>query len=157
MQIVPFRDEYAPAFDRLNRAWLSRYFTVEPLDEEYLSDPRGKILARGGEIFFALLDGTVVGTCAATPEGPESFELMKLGVTPEAQGRGVGRALVTRVLAYTRERGARRVVLWSASRLPAAVSLYQSLGFRHTPFPGPAPFADDGVDVYMTLELSEAR
>ncbi len=157
LRIVPFRDEYAPAFDRLNRDWLSRYFTVEPQDEEYLADPRGKILARGGEIYFALLGESVIGTCAAMPEGADSFELMKLGVSPEAQGRGVGRALVTRVIEFARERGARRIVLWSASRLAPAVRLYASLGFRHAPFPGPPPFEDDGVDIYMTLDLAEPR
>ena len=88
------------------------------------------------------------------PDGPTSFELMKLGVSPEAQGQGVGRALVARVIEFVRERGARRIVLWSASRLAPAVRLYASLGFVHTRFPGTPPFADDGVDVYMTLELN---
>jgi GNAT superfamily N-acetyltransferase len=155
VRIVPFRDELAPAFDRLNREWLARYFTVEPLDEAYLTDPRGKILARGGEVFFALLGETVIGTCAAIPQGMDAFELMKLGVAPEARGRGVGRALVARVITYARERGATQVVLWSASRLAPAIRIYASLGFIHTPFPGPPPYEDEGVDIYMTLDLAQ--
>jgi putative acetyltransferase len=152
--ILPYRDEFAPDFDRLNRDWLTRYFSVEPLDEEYLSDPRGKILAPGGGIFVALLEGEVVGTCAAVPEGRDCFELVKLAVAPKAQGRGLGRLLVQRVIDFARERGARRIVLWSASKLGPAVRIYEALGFLHTPFGGPPPYSDPQVDVYMTMELA---
>lgn len=153
--ILPYRDEFAPDFDRLNREWLTRYFSVEPLDEEYLRNPRGKILAPGGEIFVAMLDGEVVGTCAAVPETERSFELVKLAVAPKAQGRGIGRQLVRRVIDFARERRARRLVLWSASKLGPAVRIYEALGFVHTPFAGPPPYGDPQVDVYMTLELQE--
>jgi GNAT superfamily N-acetyltransferase len=152
-EILPFRDAFAPDFDRLNREWLTRYFSVEPLDEEYLLDPWGKILAPGGEIFFARLGEEVVGTCAAVPEGEQCFELVKLAVAPKAQGRGIGRLLVQRVIDYVRERGARRIVLWSASKLGPAVRIYEALGFVHTPFAGPPPYDDPQVDIYMTLEL----
>jgi len=150
-EILLFRDEFAEDFDRLNREWLTRFFTVEPLDEEYLRNPRGKILAPGGEIFVAVLEGEVVGTCAAVPEGAGTFELAKLAVAPKAQGRGLGRLLVQRVIDFARERGARRIVLWSASRLGPALRIYEAAGFVHTPFAPPAPYAD--ADVYMTLEL----
>jgi GNAT superfamily N-acetyltransferase len=154
-KILPFRDEYAPDFDRLNREWLTRYFSVEPLDEEYLLHPREKILTPGGEIFVAVLEGEVVGTCAALPQPDRSFELAKLAVSPKVQGRGLGRRLAERVIAFGREREARRIVLWSASRLGPALRLYETLGFRHAPFPCPAPYDDPAVDVYMTLELPE--
>ena len=52
--IVTYRPELASDFARLNRAWLERYFTVEPLDEEYLGDPEGHIVRPGGEIFFVV-------------------------------------------------------------------------------------------------------
>ncbi len=157
VEILPFRDAFAPDFDRLNRAWLTRYFSVEPLDEEYLRNPQGKILATGGEIFFALVDGRVVGTCAAIPEGGGTFELAKLAVAPEVQGRGLGRRLVAEVIRFVRTRSGRRVILWSASRLGPAVRLYESLGFVHTPFPQGAPYDDPAVDIYMVLDLEAPR
>lgn len=150
--IVRYRPEFAQDFARLNRAWLERYFTVEPLDEEYLGDPEGRILAPGGEIFFAVQAGTVVGTCAAIPKGGGQFELAKLCVTPTAQGGGLGRALANTVVEFARERGARRVVLVSSSRLAPALRLYEALGFEHRPFPGPRPYAD--ADVYMELDFA---
>jgi GNAT superfamily N-acetyltransferase len=151
--ILPFRDEHAPAFDRLNRDWLTRYFSVEPLDEEYLRDPWRKILAPGGAIFVAVLEGEVVGTCAAMPVLEGSFELAKLGVAPSAQRHGVGRRLVERVIGFARERRAPRILLWSSSSLGPAVRLYESLGFVHTAITAPAPYDDPTVDVFMTLEL----
>lgn len=150
-EIVPYRREFAEAFDRLNREWLERFFTVEPLDEAYLRDPEGKVIAAGGEIFFAIRDGEVIGTCAAVPQGEAVFELAKLCVTPAAQGGGLGHALCRRVIGYARDRGARRVVLVSATRLGPALRLYERLGFVRRPFPGARPYVD--ADVYMELEL----
>lgn len=151
--IVPYRPDYAPDFARLNRAWLERYFTVEPLDEEYLADPEGRILGPGGEIFFAVVSGRVVGTCAAIMRPEQSFELAKLAVAPEVQRGGIGRALAQAVITFARARNARRVTLVSSSILVPALRLYETLGFRHLPFPGPRPYAD--ADVYMQLELAE--
>lgn len=150
--IVRYRPELAPDFARLNREWLERFFTVEPLDEEYLGDPEGRIVAPGGEIFFALRSGVAIGTCAAIPHGAREFELAKLCVTPSAQGSGLGRVLVQRVLEFARGRGAERVVLVSNSRLRPAIGLYESIGFEHRPFPGVPPYVD--ADVYMELSLT---
>lgn len=154
VEILPFHDDFAPDFDRLNREWLTRYFSVEPLDERYLRDPRGQVLAHGGEVFFARLGGRVVGTCAAVPEGEGTWELAKLAVAPEARGRGIGRRLVLEVLQHVAAAQGRRVVLWSSTRLAPAVRLYESCGFVHAPPPGAVPYDDPAVDIYMTLELS---
>lgn len=151
VEIVTYRPEFSADFDRLNRAWLEKYFTVEPLDEEYLSDPEGHILRPGGEIFFAMDAGQVIGTCAAIPQGDGSFELAKLAVTPEAQGRGIGRTLALRVIAFAKAHGAERIVLMSNSSLRPALRLYESLGFRYLPIPEARPYID--ADVFMELAL----
>ena len=54
VRITTFRPELAPAFDRLNRAWIASRFTLEPRDEAYLGDPQGHVIDQGGEVFFAL-------------------------------------------------------------------------------------------------------
>lgn len=150
-EIVAWRAEFAADFDRLGREWLERYFTVEPLDEEYLQDPEGRIVRPGGQVFFAIEDGVAIGTCSVIPHADGSFELAKLAVTERARGRGLGRRLAERVLAFATEAGAPRVTLSSSSRLGPALRLYQSLGFEQRPFPGPRPYAD--ADVYMVCEL----
>ena len=153
--IHTFRPEHAPAFEALNRSWLSAHGLLEPADEVHLTDPAGQILQPGGQIFVALADGVVVGTCAVVPHDSDTFELVKLSVAPEARGQGLGRELVEACLAFATHHGARQVVLLSNARLGSAVRLYQRLGFRSRPVPPTSPYAT--ADVYMELELrSEA-
>ena len=150
--IDTFRPEHAAAFDALNRAWLVAYQLLEPADELHLTDPAGHILDPGGEIYVALEDHVVIGTCAVVPCGPETFEVVKLAVAPEARGRRIGRQLVDACLAYARLKGARQAVLLSSSRLGAALKLYEQVGFRHAPMPATTPYAT--ADVYMELNLA---
>ena len=152
IEIVTYRPELAEDFAQLNREWLEKYFTVEPLDEEYLSDPEGHIMQPGGEIFFAIEGNRVIGTCAAIPREDGTIELAKLAVTPSAQGRGLGRALSVAVIEFARTRGVKSVYLVSSSVLGPALRLYETLGFRNLPFPWPPPYTD--ADVYMELDIS---
>jgi ribosomal protein S18 acetylase RimI-like enzyme len=153
-RIVPFQPELAGAFDQLNRAWLVAGNFLEPLDELYLGDPDGQIMAKGGQIFFALEGSEVLGTAAAIPQGQGAIELAKLAVAPAAQGRGLGRSLTLTVIAFARAQGADRVILTSNSRLRPALALYRSLGFVERPCP--PGFGYETADVYMELALVPA-
>jgi len=151
VEIVPFEDRYAGDFARLNREWLEDHGLIEPIDERHLRDPRGTIVAGGGELFLALRDGVVVGTCGIHPAGDGVFELVKLTVAASERGRGIARRLTQQALGLARAAGARTVRLYSSSRLPAAVRLYESVGFRHLPMPSDADYST--ADVYMELDL----
>jgi ribosomal protein S18 acetylase RimI-like enzyme len=131
--IATYGPEHRAEFRRLNVAWLTRYFRVEPIDERVLGDPEGEILAPGGEILFATLDGVVVGTVALKRESDDSFELTKMAVDERFQGRGYGKRLLEAACALARERGARRVILYSQRSLRAAVGMYFKYGFNETP------------------------
>jgi putative acetyltransferase len=150
--IDTFRSDDQPAFDALNRAWLTEYGLLEAPDERQLTDPVGQIVTPGGQIFVARRSDEVVGTCAVCPHADGVLELLKLAVAPTAQGLGLGRRLVEACLGYARASGARRLVLLSSSKLGAAVRLYEGLGFRHAPMPPDAIYAT--ADVYMELDLS---
>ena len=152
MTVVTYRPEHAEAFDALNRAWLVGHALLEPADEPHLTNPDDTILAAGGQIFVALDGGEVIGTCAAVPHGPGEFELVKLAVSPAAQGRGIGRELVESTLNFAREQGARRVTLLSSSKLTAALRLYERAGFKYAALPSTNPYAT--ADVYMILDLA---
>ena len=151
IQIVGYRKEYAPDFARLNLEWLQGYSLLEEADLKYLEDPEALILDCGGKIFFALVTGNVIGTCAAIRHTHDEIELAKLAVSPSAQGRGLGRRLSETVIHFARESGARRVNLVSSTKLVAAVRLYESLGFRHAPMPLDVSY--ETADVYMELNL----
>ncbi len=151
IRIDTFRDAYAADFARLNRDWLVGFELYEPIDGEYLDDPRGHFLDRGGEIFVALRGDEVVGTCAVLPSGPEVCELSKLTVAPSARGHGLGRRLTEVAIAHARGLGAKRLVLSSNSRLKTAIALYEQLGFRHVA-PG-AGISYENADTFMELAL----
>ena len=154
-EIVPYEDKHADDFARLNREWLDSFGLYEEPDGKHLYSPREYILDPGGEIFIAEEDGRVVGTCALVPVSDDVFEVAKLAVAQEARGQGLGRRLAELALNRVRERGARRVVLFSSSKLGPALKLYESLGFEHRPVPGHQPY--ETADVYMELELGTAR
>jgi putative acetyltransferase len=120
-----------------------------------LADPRRFILDKGGRIFMAVQDGKAVGCCALLAMGAGEFEVAKMGVTESAQGGGVGRRLLHRVIAESRASGATRLYLETNRKLAPAIRLYESLGFRHlTPDRiTHSPYAR--ADVFMELVLDE--
>jgi putative acetyltransferase len=151
VRIETFRPEHAPAFDALNRAWLVGTGLFEPADEPHLLDPYGTILDRGGQIYVALEEDVVVGTCGIAPHGEAEFEVLKLAVASSAQGRGIGSQLVRMCVDFARQRGARRITLLSSSKLGAAIRLYERAGFRHAPLPSTNPY--ETADVHMILNI----
>ena len=154
VSIRPFAPGDAEAFRALNLAWLTAYFRVEPKDTATLSDPRGVILAPGGQIFVAELNMQTVGCVALLPMFG-GYELAKMAVDPAAQGRGAGRKLLTAAIAWARDQGAARLYLESNARLTPALRLYESVGFRHLPEERRpiSPYAR--ADVFMEMLLDK--
>jgi putative acetyltransferase len=130
---VPYREEFRAAFEQLNREWIEAYFVLEEADREVFSDPRAKILAPGGQIFFVLEGSEVQGTCAVLRHGPDECEIAKMAVAATARGRGLGDLLMEAAIAFAVDAGARRVVIVSNTVLEPAIRLYQKHGFVRVP------------------------
>lgn len=145
----------AEAFRVLNEDWISRFFTLEDEDRKLLGDPVGQIVEPGGAAFVARLghDGPVIGCIGIAPVEAGVFELVKMAVSPEHQGHGAGRKLITAALDRARGLGAHRVVLGSNAQLASAVHLYEAFGFRHLGHDEVAPSPYARADVHMTLDL----
>ena len=150
IRIDTYRPEHAARFAELNREWLVRYNLLEAGDEAQLGDPETHYLRGGGQIFVALHQDEVVGTCAISPRR-DALEIAKLAVSTEFQGQGLARQLVSRCIAHARECGARRITLLSNSQLRTALRLYESLGFQYHPLPDVTGYHT--ADVFMVLEL----
>jgi ribosomal protein S18 acetylase RimI-like enzyme len=91
-----------------------------------LSDPNTDFLL-GGE--------PAAGVCQlryrfAVWTGTEDCSLEDIFVEPQARGSGLGRALAEAALERARERGCARVELDVNEANPAALALYESLGFE---------------------------
>jgi len=90
------------------------------------------VTADGGKLLGTVTfvpDGGSLGEIAGAGEA----EFRMLAVDPAAHGRGVGMALLRRVLDESRRRGKEGVVCSSQSEMRAAHRLYERLGFRRVP------------------------
>ena len=141
------------AFRQLNEEWITCYFAMEPKDEASLANPGGSILDRGGRIFFAVRNGRPVGCCALVAMSTGEFEVAKMAVTKSAQGSGIGRRLLEKVIAEARAGGARRLYLETNHALRPAIRLYESVGFRHIAPERVVPSPYARADVYMEMYL----
>ncbi len=92
-----------------------------------------------GCVFVAEQEGKVVGYVYAALEplswkelrGPAGF-IHDVAVAEEFRRSGAGRKLMESAVRWLRERGAPRVILWTAAPNDAARSLFHQLGFRDT-------------------------
>jgi ribosomal protein S18 acetylase RimI-like enzyme/DNA-binding HxlR family transcriptional regulator len=133
VEIVDFSPEDKDAFRKLNEEWLKKYFEVEEADKRLLLHPQKEVIEGGGAVLFARLGGKIVGTTALLKLNDETYEIAKMAVTPQAQGKQVGRRLTEEAISRARGKGAKKIVLHTDNRLRAAVALYRRLGFRAAP------------------------
>lgn len=154
VSIRAFRTEDAAAFRALNEAWITRWFFLEPEDLSVLNDPENRIIARGGHIFVAILRDQVVGCFALLPLPFHTLRLARMAVQEDLRGLGIGRMLLEHAIRKAYELQASRITLETSTKLPNAIHLYQSLGFRSVaPEPdGHAPL--QRADVFMELRLN---
>ena len=87
-------------------------------------------LAPPGGLFLVAWDGSApIGGAAFKRLEPESAEVKRLYVVPEARGLGVGATLMARLEEEARSRGYSRLRLDIGDRQPEAMGLYRRLGF----------------------------
>lgn len=155
VSIVPYDDRYRADFDRLNRAWVSRHFVVEPGDEKELGDPYGHFVAPGGQVLFLVTETeAVVGTVALAKHG-DLFEVAKMTVDEVHRGKGFGKILIDAAIRYAREAGATALELVSNTRLETAIGLYRKQGFVEVPLGNSEEYSR--ADIRMRLELGTER
>lgn len=132
IRIVDYTEEYKATFRSLNVEWIQRYFKMEASDYKALDHPKENILDKGGYIAIALFNNEPVGTCALLKMNNAiyDYELGKMGVSPKAQGKGIGYALGLKIIEKARELGAKNIFLESNTVLGSAIKLYSKLGFK---------------------------
>jgi len=140
----------ATAFRELNEAWITKLFSLVEHDHKMLGDPVRHIIDPGGQIIVAVDGKRVVGCCALIAMEGGAFEMAKLAVDEEYQGRGVGRRLMSRTIEEARAMGAKRLYLETNHTLKNAIHLNEALGFRHLP-PKVSHYAR--ADMFMEMDL----
>ena len=94
LDITGFKDDLAKYFTELNLAWLRKYFVVEPIDHEVLSNPKAYIIDKGSHIYFSMVDGGVAGTFALLKIDDGIYELSKMAVAENFQGKKIGNEMM---------------------------------------------------------------
>lgn len=155
ISIVPYSDAHKEDFRRLNEEWITKYFKMEEMDRISLNHPKEYILDKGGYIAVALMGEEVVGVCALIPSQRKEydFELAKMGVSPKAQGKGIGKLLGLHIIEKAKSMGAKKLFLESNRILAPALSLYQKLGFVEM-IGATSPY--ERSDIQMELLLNKA-
>ena len=155
IEIIAYHPAYKQNFIDLNKAWLKKYFVVEPHDDEVFANIEKIIINAGGEIFFCIYDGEIAGTAAMQKHGERIFELTKTAVTEKHQGKGLSKLLMQACINFAREKRAEKIFLLSNRALTPAISLYKKFGFKEVPL-DPNDYVRADIQMELNLENNPA-
>ena len=147
-----FADEIEEArrLFREYEAWLGMDLCFQGFDEELKSLP-GKYAKPDGRLFLASVDGEPVGCIAMRKLGDGVCEMKRLYLRAAARGKGLGMALIEKLIDEARDAGYRKMRLDTHPlKMGKAVSLYEAHGF----YPIPPYYHNPHEDVlFMELNL----
>ncbi|WP_159467527.1 GNAT family N-acetyltransferase [Dyadobacter sp. 3J3] len=82
--------------------------------------------------FVAVENSKLLGGAGIFPtEGldPDTIELVKMYLQPDARGKGLGRTLILKCIDYAKFKGYKRIYLETMNELDKAIKAYEKLGF----------------------------
>ena len=128
-----------------SRFWITSSYRESLLDIEGHVADHGPDGPRGEDLVLAVDDAGDAGghrilgavfvprDTQTGPDGAVEQSFGRLGVAPEAAGCGIARALVERVEALGRQRGASRIAIHSGPQMHGAHRMYEHLGYLRRP------------------------
>lgn len=130
IEIIDFTEDLTEPIKTLNYEWIEKYFRIEKGDEISLSNPKEEITDKGGFIYYAKLNGDIVGTASLLKISDSVFELGKMGVSEKAQGHRIGSLLIEHCLTMAKQKNIKTLILYSNRQLKPAIHLYEKYGFK---------------------------
>ena len=131
VKIIDYLPEHQHYFEFFNRAWIEKYFWMEPIDEYVLTNPEESIIKPGGAILMATYEGHMAGTVALKKVDDTTYEFTKMAVDENFQRKGIAEELSYAAFKKACELGGEEIVLYSHSSLKPAIRLYEKIGFKH--------------------------
>jgi DNA-binding MarR family transcriptional regulator/GNAT superfamily N-acetyltransferase len=104
--------------------------------------------------WIAERDGERLGSVFVVKQSASVAKLRLLLVEPQARGSGLGRRLVDQCIAFAREKGYRKMVLWTHAHLAAARNIYKTTGFKRVKREAHRTFGPRVIGEYWELNLS---
>jgi putative acetyltransferase len=99
------------------------------------TDALFELFQQKGSIYYvAEMDGEIVGGAGIYPSNglpANTCELVKMYLLPQARGKGLGKMLIDKVLAFARDEGYRFVYIETMPELKKAMSVYEKFGFQY--------------------------
>jgi GNAT superfamily N-acetyltransferase len=138
---VQIREARPEEYDQVGELTYDAYAALgDAVYPGWYGDRLRDVASRAGDavVLVAIDDGTITGNVTYVEDAssssaeftdPHAAGMRMLAVAASAQGRGVGRALVSEVLARAERAGKERVVLHTTDFMPAARKLYSEMGF----------------------------
>jgi ribosomal protein S18 acetylase RimI-like enzyme len=151
IEIVEYRPEHQPHFERMNSEWISENFDLEPVDLYVLQNPEEAIINKGGAILMALYNGEVAGTAGLRKIDNDTYEFTKMTVDKNFRRKGIAETLCYASFDKARELGAKTVILYSNTVQAAAIKMYEKIGFQHLPVENTVY---KRANVKMTIDLN---
>lgn len=120
----------------LHGALYAREYGLDHTFEGYVAERLGDFAKqydpRTDYFAVAEMDGRIVGSIVIDGQEDQTAMLRFFLVHPDARGRGLGRELMNRSLAFCREHSFKSIFLWTITELKTAIHLYQQAGFECT-------------------------
>jgi mycothiol synthase len=128
---VPGQDE--DAWVRLNARAFAHHPEQGRLTRADLADRTAEPWFDPAGLLLAEQDGTLLAAgWTKVPAPGDEGEVYVLGVDPDAQGRGLGRAMTALMLRHLADRGVHEVLLYTEGDNLPAVALYRAAGFERS-------------------------
>lgn len=150
VDILDYRPEHQPWFEKFNRDWIEKYFWMEPIDFDVLQYPDKNIINKGGIVLMASCDKEIAGTAALKFVETGVYEFTKMAVDEKFRGLGIGRALAEAAIEKAKSLNAKTIILYSNRKLETAISLYKKLGFLEVPIDG--TYARSDIKMSLVLD-----
>ncbi|HEY0283064.1 MAG TPA: bifunctional helix-turn-helix transcriptional regulator/GNAT family N-acetyltransferase [Rhizomicrobium sp.] len=130
--------------------------SFEALVAEIVADFGKKADAARERCWVAERDGEILGAVFLVKDDDQTARLRLLYVEPAARGQGLGRQLVELCVAFARDAGYWKIVLWTHDVLTAARKIYQKAGFRLVNRDAHRAFGKNVVSENWALDLAQS-
>ena len=155
IKIINYLPEHQPYFEKLNKAWIEKDFTLEERDRFVLEQPEEAILYPGGAILMASYDGIIAGTVALLKLNSFEYEFTKMAVDENYRRKGIAEQLCYAAIEKAKQLGAKKIILYSQKVLTGAVPLYNKVGFVQIPLDNERVYKRADVKMEMVLQEDE--
>ena len=134
IQIIDYQPIHLERWKEINEEWIKKSYFMEEIDHLHCSQPEQSILAGGGAILLAQMNGEIAGTAGLIKDDEHTFELVKMAVDERFRGHGIGKILCEAAIERSRQAGVKLLYLFSNTKgSETAIQIYRKLGFVEVP------------------------